>query len=122
MVSGNVKAEDSQTSSVIHVGDETFFSEVIQSSIPVLVDFWAPWCGPCRMLGPVIDTISNELKGKIKVVKINVDESPQIAGTLQIQAVPMLAVFRNGNLVKAAAGLRPKQEIIRMIETSDEKH
>ena len=99
-----------------------FYSEVLQSEIPVLVDFWAPWCGPCRMLGPVIDTISNELKGKIKVVKINVDDSPRIAGTLQIQAVPMLAVFRDGNLVKAAAGVRPKQDIIRMIEASGDKH
>lgn len=110
--------ENAMQSHVVHISDDKFQSEVLESQVPVLVDFWAPWCGPCRMMGPILDSLSVELKDRVKITKLNVDENPIVAGALKIQAIPMLALFKDGKLVKAAAGVRPKQDILAMIQAA----
>ena len=83
-----------------------FTSEVLESDIPVLVDFWATWCGPCRMIAPVIEEIANEFYGKVKVGKVNVDEENELASLHGIESIPTLALYENGKITKAAAGYR----------------
>ena len=96
--------------------DEIFENEVLKSDLPVLVDFWAEWCVPCRMLTPLIEQISQEYSGKIKVAKLNVDECPESAGKFNIQSIPTLAVFHNGEIVSQNIGVIPKQTIVEMFE------
>ncbi|NLH39748.1 MAG: thioredoxin [Elusimicrobia bacterium] len=100
----------------LNINDSEFEKEVLNSVTPVLVDFWAPWCGPCRMLAPVIDEISKEYEGKIKVVKLNTDENPQTAGNYQISAIPTLIFFKGGKVVKELVGVLPKEEIKKVID------
>ncbi len=99
----------------IEVLDEQFESEVLKSDIPVLVDFWAPWCGPCRIIAPSLEEISKEYSGKIKVVKVNVDEAYQTATQYGIMSIPTLMVFKNGAVVDKVIGALPKSEIENMI-------
>lgn len=91
---------------------ENFESEVLNSDIPVLVDFWATWCGPCMMLSPIIAEIAEELSGKVKVGKVNVDEQQALAMQYQIASIPTLLLFKNGKLEKTSVGFMPKNEII----------
>lgn len=100
----------------LNVNDEGFEKEVINSNIPVLVDFWAPWCGPCRMIAPIVEEISEEYNGRIKVVKINTDENPNTASDYQISAIPTLLFFKNGKVVKELVGVMPKEEIKKVID------
>ncbi len=90
-----------------------FEEEVLQSDLPVLVDFWASWCGPCRMLAPVIEEIAEEYAGRLKVGKVNVDEEPALAMRYGISSIPALLLFQNGEPVKTAVGYRPKEELQR---------
>jgi thioredoxin 1 len=90
------------------VTDSDFESQVIKSDVPVVVDFWAPWCGPCRQIAPILDELANEYEGKLKIAKINVDENGQYAGKFGVQAIPTLLVFKNGELVQTLMGSRPK--------------
>jgi thioredoxin 1 len=99
------------------VTDETFDAEVLQSATPVLVDFWAPWCGPCRMLAPTIDEIATEYDGKAKVVKLNTDASPKTASSLNIQSIPTLMVFKGGEVVDRLVGALPKEQITAKLDT-----
>jgi thioredoxin 1 len=95
------------------VTDETFDAEVLQNSKPVIVDYWAEWCGPCKMIAPVLEEIASEYGEKIDVVKLNVDDNPQIAQRYQILAIPTLNVFQNGKIVKQIKGAKPKAALLR---------
>ncbi len=93
------------------VGDADWNVEVLQASDLVLVDFWAEWCPPCRKLGPVIDALADEYAGRVKVVKLNVDEAPEVASKYSIFSIPTLLLFRDGQVVEQYVGFRPKQEL-----------
>lgn len=95
-------------STVDAVTDATFRSEVLESEIPVVVDFWAPWCGPCRMVAPVLDELAATYEGRLKIVKLNSDENPQVTGDYGIVSIPTLNVYSGGELVKSVIGARPK--------------
>ncbi len=101
--------------SVLSVNKNSFAQEVINSDKTVLVDFWASWCGPCRMLSPIVDEIAQE-HPEIKVCKVNVDDEPELAQSFQIMSIPSLMVFKNGKVVANSIGLRPKAEIEAMIK------
>ena len=96
-------------SALLEVNDDNFETEVLQASEPVLVDFWAPWCGPCRLIAPMIDEIAEENAGSVKVVKINIDESPSLATKHNVSSIPTLIVFNNGAAVNQWVGAQPKQ-------------
>lgn len=93
------------------VTDANFESDVLQASEPVVVDFWAEWCGPCRMIGPSLEEIASEMKGKVKVVKLNIDENQQTAVKFNVMSIPTLMVFSNGELKKTVIGAYPKKKL-----------
>lgn len=101
--------------SVLTITKNNFEAEVINSDKPVLLDFWAAWCGPCRMVSPVIDEVAGEVQGA-KVGKVNVDEQPELARAFNVMSIPMLAVVKDGKVVRKAVGVRPKAEILKMLE------
>jgi len=96
----------------IHVTDSDFTKEVLEQKGIVLVDFWAPWCGPCLMLGPIIEQVAVEMKDKIKVVKLNVDENPSVSSQYQITGIPTVIIFKDGQLKEQIVGFRQKQDYI----------
>lgn len=100
----------------ITITKDNFQAEVINSDKPVLIDFWATWCGPCRMLGPVLHDIANEYEGKIKVGKVNVDEQTELASQFRVAGIPMLILFKNGKAVDSMIGFRPKKQIEAMLK------
>lgn len=100
----------------VKINESNFKEEVLNSTKPVLVDFWATWCGPCRMLSPVIEEIAAEKSETLKVGKVNVDEEPALATQFGITSIPMLALFKNGKVVKTSVGYQPKEEILKFIE------
>ena len=102
--------------SIVELSDSSFESEVINSEKPVLVDFWAPWCGPCRALAPVIEEISTDFVDKLKVGKVNVDDNPEISMKFGIRSIPTLMVFKDGEVLEQIIGAVPKSEIERALE------
>lgn len=102
--------------SVTHLTDSNFTSEVINSKVPVLVDFWAEWCGPCKRIAPVIEEIAKEYEDKLKVVKINVDEGKQTAAQFGIMSIPTLMLFKSGKIAKQLVGVVAKAELKAMID------
>lgn len=104
--------------SLIHFTDDSFENEVLKYDGVALVDFWAPWCGPCQALGPVIEEIANEYGGKAKVGKVNVDEQGAIAQKYMVMSIPTVMVFKNGELVNTLVGLRPKEDYMDAIDSA----
>ena len=101
---------------VKHIKDENFEQEVIKSEIPTLVDFWAPWCGPCLMVAPVVEELADKYKGQVKMTKINVDENPMVAQMFQIMSIPTLMVFKGGEVVGKIIGFRGKEPLEELIK------
>jgi thioredoxin 1 len=98
------------------VTDATFDAEVLGSDVPVLVDFWAEWCGPCKMVAPVLEEIAAENEGKIRIVKVNTDENPEITRRYQVMSIPTMSVFSGGEVVKSIVGAKPKAALLRDLE------
>ncbi len=96
--------------------DGAFEQEVLKSDVPVLVDFWAPWCGPCKAMGPTIDTLAGEYAGKIKIGKMNTDENPSTPMRYQVRGIPTLLLFKNGKVVEQRVGAMPKPDVQKMLD------
>jgi len=104
--------------SLLHFTDDSFENEVLKYEGVALVDFWAPWCGPCQALGPVIEEISNEYEGKAKVGKVNVDEEREVAEKYMVMSIPTVLVIKNGEVVNTLVGLRPKEDYLDAIDSA----
>ena len=94
----------------VHVTDSTFDAEVLKSDVPVLTDFWAEWCGPCRALGPIIESLSEEFSGQVKIAKVDVDSNPQLSMQFGIRSIPTVMLFDKGQVVDTFIGVRPKSD------------
>ncbi len=112
---GAILSTDSASGKPVEVTDHTFEKEVLSYSGPVLVDCWAPWCGPCRGLAPVIEQLAEEYKGRVKIAKLDTDDNPKIAMKYNIQSIPTMLLFKNGEQVDRVVGALPKQEIEKRI-------
>lgn len=103
---------------VTHVTDATFDQEVIKSSTPVLIDFWAPWCAPCRAIAPIVDELAGEYEGRLKVVKINVDDNPQVPARYGVRGIPNLIIVKGGEVKEQIVGAVPKQHLVRAVDSA----
>lgn len=102
----------------VHLDEKNFKQEVLDSSIPVLVDFWAQWCGPCRMIAPIIDEIAKDLEGKLKVGKVNVDQAGELAAQYNVMSIPTLLVFKNGKVVNQMVGAMSKDQLLAKLKSN----
>jgi len=102
--------------STIKISDDSFEDEVINKGKPIIVDFWAEWCGPCKQIGPILEEISEEYKEKVRIGKLDVDENPEIASQYQIRGIPTMMLFNNGSLVDTKVGMSSKNDLIQWID------
>ena len=105
-------------SNIVHLSDNTFQKEVIESSIPVLVDYWAEWCGPCKMIAPILDDLVSEYDGKLKIAKLNIDENPQTPAKFGIRGIPTLMIFKDGNPEATKVGALSKSQLTAFIDST----
>jgi len=105
-------------SNIIHLSDDTFQKEVIESGIPVLVDYWAEWCGPCKMIAPILDDLVSEYDGKLKIAKLNIDENPQTPTKFGIRGIPTLMIFKDGNPEATKVGALSKSQLTAFIDST----
>jgi len=103
---------------IVHVTDDTFEEEVLKADMPVLVDYWADWCGPCKMIAPILDEIAEEYAGKLKVAKLNIDENPNMPPKFGIRGIPTLMLFRNGNVEATKVGAVSKSQLAAFIDSN----
>jgi thioredoxin 1 len=113
---GKTESKMADESSLIQVNDKNFASEVLNSTLPVLVDFWATWCGPCRSISPIVEELAKEFTGKVKVTKLNVDESPATPSQYGVRGIPTLILFKGGKILDQIVGAVPKARLKSMIE------
>ena len=104
--------------STVKVTDSSFQDDVLSAAVPVVVDFWAEWCGPCKMIGPSLEEIAKELEGRVKIAKVNVDENPGIAGQLGIRSIPTLMLYKDGKVASQKVGAAPKGELKKWIDAA----
>ena len=105
-------------SNIVHISDDTFQKEVIESNIPVLVDYWAEWCGPCKMIAPILDDLVSEYDGKLKIAKLNIDENPQTPTKFGIRGIPTLMIFKDGNPEATKVGALSKSQLTAFIDST----
>ncbi len=103
---------------IIHLSDATFETEVLQSTVPVLVDYWAEWCGPCKMIAPILDEICKDYNGKLKIAKLNIDENAQTPAKFGIRGIPTLMIFKNGNVEATKVGALSKSQLTTFIDSN----
>ena len=103
---------------IIHLSDATFETEVLQSTVPVLVDYWAEWCGPCKMIAPILDEICKDYDGKLKIAKLNIDENAQTPAKFGIRCIPTLMIFKNGNVEATKVGALSKSQLTTFIDSN----
>lgn len=107
----NTPTNNEHNSPIVHATDQSFDQDVIQSQVPVMVDFWAPWCAPCRTMGQTLEKVAPEMDGKVKIVKVNVDENPQIASRFGIQSIPTLIFFKDSEAIGMIPGALPAEAL-----------
>ena len=100
----------------MEVTEDNFVSDVLESDIPVMIDFWAPWCGPCHMVSPIIEDLANKYEGRIKVAKVNLDESPALASEYGVRSIPAIFIFNNGEVAERTVGVQPENALAAMID------
>jgi thioredoxin 1 len=117
---GGYVGREKETGSMatVKVTDSSFEADVLQSETPVLVDFWAEWCGPCRMIGPALEEISDELAGQVKIAKVNIDDEPEWASKFNVRSIPTMLIFKGGELVAQKLGAEPKSSLKKWVEAA----